>query len=489
MRDLPRALARDGWSAAIMTPSYGMLHRIDGSTPLGELSVPFRGESCSVEVFEVPAANAPVRNLVFDHPFFSPQGDGRVYCNDAPDRPFATDANKFAFFSATLASWIASPGNAPDVLHLHDWHTGFYLMLREFDPNYSELRDIRTVFTIHNLAYQGQRPLAGDESSLESWFPGLRIDLACVRDPGMPGCVNPMAAAIRLSDRISTVSPSYAREICLPSDPARGFIGGEGLERDLEKASREHRLVGILNGCEYPETQARRPAWPGVTKAMADQVDDWRLKHTDFAGHELAAKRIAALGRKRPASVLLSIGRLVSQKVSLFLQPLHDGVSALEHLLRQLGDDGVFILLGSGDTDCERQVLDVAETCPSLIFLRGYAEALADVLYPAADLFLMPSSFEPCGISQMVSMRNGVPCVVHGVGGLSDTVNDRETGFVFTGPDPAAQARNFVAAVMEALQVRSEHPTRWRRIGKAAAAVRFDWKLAAQQTVAELYEN
>lgn len=488
MRDLPRAVAREGWDATVVTPSYGMLHRIEGGTRVGDVVVPFRGSSHDVAVFDVPGANAPVRNIVLEHPLYSPRGEGQVYCNDEPGRPFATDANKFAFFSACLAAWIESRDRAPDVLHLHDWHTGCCLMLREFDPTRSGLRDIRTVFTIHNLAYQGQRPLAGDESSLEGWFPGLRVDLALVRDPSVPGCVNPMAAAIRLSDKISTVSPTYAQEICLPSDPARGFIGGEGLEHDLEMAARDHRLVGILNGCEYPEPRPKRPAWSRLVRMMADQVGHWQKQHKVFDGHELAALRIAELGRTRPSSVLLAIGRLVQQKVSLLLEPLPDGLTALEHLLRKLDDDGLFILLGSGDADCEQRIFEISRGYSNFLFLRGYAEDLADALYPSADLFLMPSSFEPCGISQMISMRAGVPCVVHGVGGLVDTVTNRETGFVFSGPDPGAQAQHFVATVFDALRIKTGRPAEWRSICRAAAAARFDWRLAARRTVTELYD-
>lgn len=213
IRDLPVALARLGWRATVITPAYGALHRLPGATLFDTVEVPFAGEHHRVEIFEVPGGNAPVRNLVFEHALFSPSGPGMVYTSDEPGRPFASDANKFAFFGAALAEWLASGKDRVDVLHLHDWHTGFYLVLREFEPRFAALRALRTVFTIHNLAYQGTRPLAGDDSSLESWYPGLRVDIARIRDPHIPGCLNPMAAAIRLSDRIATVSSTYALEI------------------------------------------------------------------------------------------------------------------------------------------------------------------------------------------------------------------------------------------------------------------------------------
>ena len=330
IHDLPLALTRKGWQSTIVTPAYGAFHELPGAERLGTVDVRFRGEILAVEVFEVPGNNEPVRNIVLEHPLFSPQGPGRVYCSDPPHEPFATDSAKFAFFGAALAAWIWALPKQPDVLHLHDWHTGFYLLLREYDPAFEELRGIHTAFTIHNLFYQGIRPFAGVESSLERWYPGLCVDIGKIRDPRYADCFNAMATAIRLSDVVSTVSPTYAREICLPSDPFHGFIGGEGLERDLRALAKQDRLVGILNGCEYPEKPGRRPAWASLVKLMREQVGEWLNQGNNNDIHELAAERIATLGSKRPEHVMVSIGRLVGQKVSLFLKAMPDGRSALE---------------------------------------------------------------------------------------------------------------------------------------------------------------
>ena len=186
--------------------------------------------------------------------------------------------------------------------------------------------------------------------------------------------------------------------------------------------------------------------------------------------------------------MLVTIGRLVRQKVSLFLEALPDGRSALEHIADRIGDDGVLILLGSGEAGFERRVLEIATRCPQVLFLRGYSESLADPLYRAGDLFLMPSSFEPCGISQMLAMRSAQPCVVHGVGGLCDTVTDDKTGFVFDGENPGEQAEEFVAAVDRALRMKTDDNDRWQNLCIRAASERFDWKRSAQQTVEVMYE-
>ena len=185
---------------------------------------------------------------------------------------------------------------------------------------------------------------------------------------------------------------------------------------------------------------------------------------------------------------MISIGRIVSQKISLFLRPMPDGHSALEHILDDLDEQDLFLLLGSGEPELEQHMLAISRRCPNLIFLRGYSEQLADPLYRVGDLFLMPSSFEPCGISQMLALRVGMPCVVHGVGGLKDTVEDGVTGFVFDGSDPNEQSSDLVAAVEGALQFKAREAADWKKMCIAAVSTRFDWGLSAQKTIDELYD-
>ncbi len=160
MRDLPAALADAGWQASVATPSYGMFHELPGANLIDRVEVMFRGIAQTVDVYEVPGSEPTVCNIAIEHPLFSPQGAGKVYCDDEPARPFATDANKFAFFCASAAAWIDKLPEAPDVVHLQDWHTGVYCVLREYADAYERLRKIRTIFTIHNLSYQAIRLIA-----------------------------------------------------------------------------------------------------------------------------------------------------------------------------------------------------------------------------------------------------------------------------------------------------------------------------------------
>jgi starch synthase len=487
VRDLPRALQKLGWRATVLTPSYGSFHRLPGAVELESFPVRFRGAEQTVRAFEL--AVGPVRTVLLEHDTMVPTEAGRIYHDDGPLRPYATDANKFAFFCAAAARWIDTLTAPPDAVHLHDWHAAFYLLHREFCKHGARLRQIPTVFTIHNLTYQGQRPLRGNESSLEAWFPDMRYDTRVLADPTAEDCINPMAFAIRRADRINTVSPTYAQEIQCPSNPATGFIGGEGLEKDLTRAADERRLFGILNGCEYPASLGRRPGWQRLVLAARKTAAELLETGNDSAVHAMALARLDALPKRRPLHVLTSVGRIVTQKMQLFLEPLTDGRSALDHILDNLGRRGVLVMLGSGERDYEEQLARITTDHANFIFLRGYAEELGDQLYRGGDLFLMPSSFEPCGISQMLAMRAGQPCVVHGVGGLHDTVESGITGFVFAGATRGEQAAAFVGCVKRALQLRHDHPDQWQKIKERAAAQRFDWTSSARQYIGQLYDH
>ena len=465
-----------------------MFGKLPGAKQRGSLSVDFAGARRDVEIHEVAGADERVTHLALEHLLFSPSGPGKIYCDDGSDRPFATDASKFALFSIAAAEFIRCEAAPGDIVHLHDWHVALYYVLRCFDPKFRALSDIRAVYTIHNLAMQGIRPFAGDASSLQTWFPGLQYDSGLLVDPRWNDCINPMAAAIRLADGVNAVSPTYALEIQQPNDPEHGFHGGEGLEKDLQQAAAEGRLVGILNGCMYPKQSRRRPGWRRLLDTIHAEVEGWRQR--DEAGswlHNLALDRVASLPKRRPASVLTAIGRLTSQKVDLFLAEVDEGRTALDALLDDLGSGGVFILVGSGDPELQQRMFDIASRRDNFVFLCGYSEYFADLLYKAGDLFLMPSSFEPCGISQMLAMRAGQPCVVHAVGGLRDTVEDDVNGFTFAGATFDEQARNFVARVRFALAIKENDSDRWLRIRSAALKARFTWEAAAGDYITRLY--
>ena len=480
LRDLPIALAGLGLDVSVITPSYGMFHKLPGARLFQKVRVRFARRSYVVYIYAVAVADNPVTHFVIEHRLLSPAGPGQIYVSDAPGNPFAIDSAKFAFFNAAVAAWVNCSETPPDVLHLNDWHTGLIPALRHCGSPRAPLSNVRMIFTIHNLAYQGIRPLRGHPSSLESWFPELIQHEEVLRDPRYEDCVNFMVSAIRLADGINTVSPNYALEIQRPNDPSKGFSGGEGLEAEFVRAYSEGRLSGIINGCMYPEKPEPVADWNGLLQLIA--------RRPEIMNASLPAETwIEHWQDRRPRNLLLSIGRVVDQKVPLFLEPVDGHSSSLEAILSALGPDSLFIMLGSGEKEFEDRFAEIAHASGNFLYLRAYVDSLSDPLYAIADLFLMPSSFEPCGISQMLAMRAGQPCVVHAVGGLKDTVSDGVTGFVFSGSTPQKQAENFVSCVQRAIAIKQEHPSQWQEICSNAANQRFSWPNAATTYLETLY--
>ena len=190
----------------------------------------------------------------------------------------------------------------------------------------------------------------------------------------------------------------------------------------------------------------------------------------------------------RPRMLLTSVGRITPQKVALLRQTTGTGQSALEVMLDALGGDGLLFMLGSGDRDYEQFLTRTAAIYDNFIFLNGYSDTLADALYRLGDFFLMPSSFEPCGISQMLALRAGQPCLVHHVGGLRDTVEDSKTGIAFTGKSSVNQAEQLVEAWRRVLKLIKENPEQLQLMRDNAAAQRFEWSDSASAYLRFLYQ-
>ena len=482
IRDLPLALSAIGLKTRVVTPSYGVFHQLPGASLEHQVNVKFGGNRFPVDVYKVPVNESPVEHFVIEHPLLSPDGPGQIYVSNDSGRPYEIDAAKFAFFNAALTAWVNVTDEPPDVLHLNDWHTGLIPALRDFGDQDAPIKNVRIVFTIHNLAYQGVRPFQGAESSLQTWFPDLLEYADQLKDPKYEDCVNFMASAIHLADAVNTVSPSYAMEILRSNDPVTGFSGGEGLESELRHVHSEGRLFGILNGCMYAEEPQLETSWSELLKLISrwpeimnatQSADDWLKKREN----------------DRPGTLLLSIGRLVEQKVPLFLTPVNGYPTAIEAILEMAGSDSLFVMLGSGGKEFEDRFADIARSNDNFLYLRGYVDALSAPLYGFADLFLMPSSFEPCGISQMLAMRDGQPCVVHAVGGLKDTVEHMVTGFVFDGETEKDQAENFVNTVHLALSIKQQDIPQWQNVCANAADQRFSWEVAAKTYAQELYQR
>ena len=495
VRDIPRALAQQGATVTVVVPAYGAFHRLPGATLSGACTTVFRGRPERLELYELyPDRDPGVRYLVMHHPLFAAGGAGSVYCDDDANQPFATDASKFALFSvASLSAIKAGLLGDPDVLHLHDWHTALAAALIKYDPDFMALKRLRCVFSIHNLALQGIRPFAENASSLQAWFPHLHYSPNDLADPRWPHCVNPVATAIRLCERVHTVSPTYAEEIVQANDPARGFHGGEGLELELQAASDQGRLIGIINGIDYPKkpASAKQPtmSWPRFMQAMADEMlrliaRKDSLRSLDYLAHQ---RILRWLSLTRPAHVVTGVGRLTDQKMALLVQALPDGRIPLDLLLESIESRGILLLLGSGDAKLEDQCRQIAARHPHFLFLNQYSQQLSDLLFDNGDLFLMPSSFEPCGISQMLAMRSGQPCFAHAVGGLKDTIADNKNGFLFQGDSLAGQSTALLKRFDEVLTLREQKPDTYKKMASAAKSQRYEWRHSAARYLSELY--
>lgn len=491
IRDLPRALAGRRHRVDVVTPGYGRLSRLPNTERQGHCDVTFAGRRERLHWFRAraPIPSLGVHHWLVENERFSATGSDGIYFHDPPERPFATDAGKFALFCLGVAENLAHGAlPRPDVIHLHDWHASLMALLCRHHPHFAALGEIPIVYSIHSLALQGIRPLHGDPSSLAAWFPDAEFPVLDIVDPRYPDCMNPTRAALRLCDRIHAVSPGYASEILESSDPARGFPGGEGLEQDLRAAQATGRLLGILNGVTYPEAEQPR-LLPEVLLARCEPVVNAWLSEAENERHRLAARRLAAW-RESPIScntLVTSVGSVTSQKLGLLLQPMADARPVLDHLLDALGRRGRLVMLGTGDATLERAFSEFGARRDNFLFLCGRADGLSQLLYSSGDLLLMPSTFEPCGTSPLLALHYGQPCLVHGVGGLRDSVDHGKTGFVFSGQNPLKQAANLLACFAEALSLKRDQPERWEAICQAAARRHFTWEDTAREMEAKLY--
>lgn len=579
IRDLPAALASVEISTDVIMPSYGFLAQSVNAQYLASLSVSFAGEELSVMLFSVPHPTVKQCKIYFIEHERLESAELSIYSQGHVDRPFAVDATKFALFCLSVATALKEGCiELPDRFHLHDWHMGMFALLRALDPHFVLLKAVPCIFSVHNIALQGVRPLSDDRDSLAAWYPELFTRLTMkqksnVIDVNYLDCINPMRAAIVLSDKVHLVSKTYAKEVLKPSNHRLGFFGGEGLEADLKVKMKLGGVVGILNGCVYdepeyslspqwrsqlgieqallkehyrqsvllssqvkqaallPETRldasnamvgskprpatlvnkalpAKKQAWQSQCANWEDMTRllflaeqallSWLAKSEQRNGHaQIALSRIDSLWRRlnmgwQPDFIMNSVGRLTDQKMLVLRQSYpQDEVNAptvMEVLLRafsQKRPNGLFILIGSGDEAIAHEFSVLAAKYPQFIFLNGYHEALADCVYRLGDLFLMPSSYEPCGISQMLAMRAGQICLVHGVGGLKDTVSNNKTGFVFKGAGLAEQSAQLLRTFDKALdEVGSQ---KWQVMQKNAKQQRFLWADIAAQYKTDLY--
>ncbi len=447
---LPPVLAGLGLDARLLLPGFAALRNgVQGLHAVAELATPW-GLRAQLLRGQWQGLGAYVVDLPELY------GDGSQPYTDAGGAAQGVQVlRRFALLGQAAAALCAGADAAwaPHILHAHDWHAGLGPALLRAQRQGGVATGVRSVFTIHNLAYQG---LFASALFADLGLPPQAFQMQGVEFHGQ---VSFMKAGLHAADQITTVSPGYAREVLTPEQGC----GLDGLLRE-----RAACLTGILNGVD-----------PGV----------WHPAHDAHIAQAYDARRLgakatnkavlqAALGlAPRPEALLFGVvSRLTEQK------GLHLVLQGLPRLL-ELG--GQLVVQGSGDTALQAALAAAARAHPQAVALAtGYDEPRAHRIFAGADVILVPSRFEPCGLTQLYGLAYGSLPLVHAVGGLADTVVDAAlenlddasaTGFVFHDFTSAA----YDAALRRAFALYAQGPA-WRRVQRAAMGQQHDWAGAAQ---------
>lgn len=365
------------------------------------------------------------------------------------------DGERIAFFAKAVCESIQyierEEHFAPDVLHCHDWHTALSpVFLREHFNQLDVCNRIKTVFTIHNLKFQGQFP-----ASMLDYVLGLG-DTPAANQLRQWNQINMMQAAVLYSDYVTTVSPTYAEEICTAEY-------GEGLSSLF--GSIRYKLKGILNGIDVVKYN------PATDDAVAQTFDGDSLNLK--LESKLALQKELGLEVNPDIPMLSIISRLTDQK----------GLQLLEQIMPGLMEKNLqLVVLGLGDTHYEDMFKYYGQQKPSHVApLITFNDLLARKIYAASDLFIMPSQFEPCGLSQMIAMRYGTLPLVRKTGGLADSVRylhdhgDNATGFGFE----AFTANALWDTINSALDIYEHDRDLWNKLAYNAITADFSWNTSA----------
>ena len=445
---LPAALAAKGADVRVIMPLYG------------QVKEEWRAKMKTEAVFTVALAwrqlYCGIKSLKKDGVIYYFVDNEYYFKRDTLYGSF-DDGERFAYFSMAVMEAIAKLDFYPDVLHAHDWQAALSVIyLNALYRQRAGYEGIRSVFTIHNIEYQGQYNfgILGDVFA-------LGLEQYELMDFG--GCINLMKAAIVSADTVSTVSPRYAEEICTPAF-------GRGLDGILRQ--NRHKLCGILNGIDYKYYN------PGQDPAIAVRYS-WRTREKKVE-NKLALQRALELPVRRDVPMLAVITRLVA----------HKGLDIMTEILGKLiGESDIqLVVLGCGEDVFEHYFSELARCFPDKVrVLLKYDRDLAKEIYAASDIFLMPSRSEPCGLSQMIASRYGAIPVVRETGGLYDSIKGyweegkkiHGNGFTFAGYSGAELYERTNAAV--ALWRNEEK--RDRLIGKIMRTD-FSWAAAAGEYLA-----
>ena len=446
---LPAALASLGHKVAIVTPLYRSTKQGEYEIETDEkiLSVPFKGQPWEARVF--------LSGLITGVPVYFIQRDeffDRSYLYGSPNGDYMDNAERFIFFSRSVIELSRLKGFLPDIVHCHDWQTSLIpVYLKSTYRTDSQLKKARTVFTIHNLAYQGVFPM---ETMAVSELPA---EFFTVKGLEYYGKMSFMKGGIVFSDKITTVSKKYAQEI---QTPEYGY-GLDGVLKD-----RVSDVVGILNGVDYA-------SWdPKTDPHIAANYDARDLSGKSRCREELI--ELFGLQGADKSPVIGMISRLADQKGFDIL------ADAMGELMKM---DIRLVILGTGDAKYEKQYAQLGKKNAGRLGVKvDFDNALAHKIEAGSDMFLMPSLYEPCGLNQMYSLRYGTIPVVRATGGLDDTIREfnpetgKGNGFKFA----AYSATELIKTVKRARYLYRNNML-WAKIVQNAMKEDFSWGRSARK--------
>ena len=442
MGALPAAVREESHEVSVIMPLYDTVkevHRVRLEKVI-DINFGLAWRETGASIFKIEE-NGVTYYFVENHRYFS---RGRLYGE-------FDDAERFAFFSKAVIEFMIQSGNVPDILHANDWQTALTVIyLKTEFAHHPALSRIKTVYTIHNIEYQGQYgyQVLGDVFGISGNYMGvLEYD----------GCVNLMKGAIVVSDYVTTVSPNYANEL------EYDFFSF-GLSPIIKAA--KYKIAGVINGIDYNYFSPEKGG--DIVKKYTT-----RTVKSGKAANKKALQEELGLEVRADVPLLVMITRLTAGK----------GIDLVLHILEEvLREDVQVAILGTGDKEYEVIFSEMARRHDNLVSLIKFDRVISKKMYASADIFVMPSKSEPCGLAQMIACSYGTVPIVRSVGGLYDSIKPWGTeggnGFRFDNYN----AHELLYSIKNAVSLYRE-PKEWAKLVLAAKKSDFTWKNSAAKYV------
>ena len=451
---LPRCLAALGHQVSVFLPRYRQTKLEDPVTVVRSITIPFDDKYRFASIVS-GGSHRGVKTFFVEHPeFFDRDGLYGTAAGDFPD-----NAERFALFCRCVIEASKVLG-VPHIFHCHDWQTALIpVMLRTIYADDPAFKEVATVFTIHNMGYQGVFPADTLPLLMLPW------ELFTISRMEFFGQVNFLKGALATADYVTTVSRRYSQEI----QTAEYGFGLDGVLRN-----RASTVVGILNGVDYDEWSPETDRYIAAHYSAADLSGKATCKQALF-------KALGFEGVDPKLPVLGIVSRFATQK----------GFDLIAQIMDRLArEDMVIVALGTGEPVYEEMFVRLSRIFPGKIAGRiAYDNTLAHMIEAGADMFLMPSRYEPCGLNQIYSLKYGTPPIVRATGGLDDTVEPwnartaKGTGFKFSDYNGEA----LLSAIRNALQAFRDE-TSWHTLMRNGMVMDFSWNVSARE-YGKVYEK